>query len=339
METTGWKIISIIFILLIGVVGVALPKVIRVEVIFLDAFAAGVILVVAIMHLEAEAEKMFHDLDHRNHTNKYHGVAGALSVSTFIIMLIIQELATKFFGDGVTPADSPSSQVDLPNSQTDSQSTTASKQDDGGKQDDDIKEKKEKKVKFWPWHSRDDDDRKKMLSSISPCGHSHNLSEESKDNKNTVVGTMCLFIALGVHCIIEGVALGALPKSKDVQIIFWSIFAHKGLAGFALGKTLLQANLSNKMFVLMSTLFAVFTPLGIGIGWACVTDDPEKTLPAAIFTAIAAGTFMSVALYEVIPELFYTAGRVYEKLLGISVGTVSMILILLFIPHEAQESN
>jgi len=296
METTGWKIISIIFILVIGVIGVALPKVIRVDVVFLDAFAAGVILVVAIMHLEAEAEQMFHQLD----AEKWHGVAGALSVSTFIIMLIIQELATKFFGDGKKTADSP-------NSQSDSPSTTASKQDDDGK--------------------------KKMLPSISPCGHSHNAGE-STDNKNTVIGTMCLFIALGVHCIIEGVALGTIQKAKSVQIMFWSIFAHKGLAGFALGKTLLHANLSCKLFVLMSSLFALFTPIGIGIGWACITDNPEETVGGAISTAIAAGTFLSVATYEVIPELFQSPGRVYEKLSGISVGTLTMILVLLFIPHE-----
>jgi len=346
MEIVGWKVVSIFSLLIVALFGVFLPILIRVELVCLDAFAAGVILVVAVMHLQTEAEEAFNHLGGDAHTMR--GYAGAISVVTFILMIIIQELTIKFFAPA--PAQKVDHSPNVPNAPAETQKPTY---------DQDEKEPEKEPVEDASVdahlhiecgeianaersHPKNDNSSSSCaLLSISPCGHHHggNIDDDVENTTSNVVGTLCFFVALGVHCVLEGVALGVNGCTQSFQITFWSIFAHKGLAGFALGKTLLHAKISWTIYSVVSTLFAIFTPLGIGIGWISTIENPANSVGGAIATAIAAGTFLSVATYELIPDLFMKPGKIVEKLVGITLGSGIMILLLLFVGHEHHDHH
>jgi len=349
MEIVGWKIVSIFSLLTIALIGVFLPILIRVELVWMDAFAAGVILVVAVMHLQAEAEESF---NHIGEKGSKHGYAGAISVVTFIVMIIIQQLTIKCFAPvHEEKVDQHPHSSDAP-AETKEPTSDLDEKKEAEKEpvEDASVEKNDESPSEIPNAERshpkiDNSSSSCALLSISPCGHNHGINIDDSDAENTtsnVFGTLCFFIALGVHCVLEGVAMGVIPNAKkeSFKIMFGSIFAHKGLAGFALGKTLLHAKVPWKIYAVVSTLFAIFSPLGIGIGWISTSNlDIEKSIGTAVATAIAAGTLLSVATYELIPELFMKAGKVMEKLLGITLGSGIMIILLLFIPHDHHDGE
>lgn len=78
-----------------------------------------------------------------------------------------------------------------------------------------------------------------------------------------------LMIALGVHAIFEGIAVGIGPTMKDIQIMMLAIFMHKGAAGMSLGISMAKTFPNNQKLILaLMFMFSVFTPLGVVIGWA-----------------------------------------------------------------------
>jgi zinc transporter 1/2/3 len=105
--------------------------------------------------------------------------------------------------------------------------------------------------------------------------------------------------ALCIHSLLEGMALGAQPALRGAEDIFLAIVAHKGLAAYALGASIVESRASDAKFWLTAGLFALATPVGIGLGYASSTHGGAV---GAAVSALAAGTFVYVALMEVVPK-------------------------------------
>ena len=56
-----------------------------------------------------------------------------------------------------------------------------------------------------------------------------------------------LALALCIHSILEGIALGAQQNMRDTQDIMLAIAAHKGLAAYALGASIVESKVSRVM--------------------------------------------------------------------------------------------
>jgi zinc transporter 1/2/3 len=145
-------------------------------------------------------------------------------------------------------------------------------------------------------------------------------------------------IALSLHSVLEGLALGAQEELEQSIGIFIAILAHKGIAAFALGNKVVNhfeqvaENAEHGgswalSFGACMTLFSVATPAGIAIAWgvtAAVADLEEHPYAAAL-SAVGAGTFLFVATVEVIPaELSADAEDRAVKLLALVLGAVLM---------------
>lgn len=57
--------------------------------------------------------------------------------------------------------------------------------------------------------------------------------------------TVLLACALCIHSILEGIALGAQQSMKSTQDIMLAIAAHKGLAAYALGASIVESKVSS----------------------------------------------------------------------------------------------
>lgn len=129
--------------------------------------------------------------------------------------------------------------------------------------------------------------------------------------------------ALSVHSLIAGLALGAAQEVAGALVIFLAIIAHKSTAGLALGVSLARDAIPRSRAYRLLALFSVATPIGIGIGiWLgdLLQGRGQQTAEAA-FLALAAGTFVYVASFDILRDEFLEPGGRFGKWLSVAMGT------------------
>uniref|UniRef100_A0A6U5JCY3 Uncharacterized protein n=1 Tax=Corethron hystrix TaxID=216773 RepID=A0A6U5JCY3_9STRA len=121
------------------------------------------------------------------------------------------------------------------------------------------------------------------------------------DGTDSGVLALVIFLSLSSHSVMEGVAIGS--QNDAALDIFLAVVAHKMLAAFALGLELMSQGLSTRRFVGSIFLFSIMSPIGIFLGWLSMGGaGSEETLASGIFTALSGGTFLFVAVMEIIPK-------------------------------------
>ena len=142
-----------------------------------------------------------------------------------------------------------------------------------------------------------------------------------------------LVIALSIHSLIAGVAMGAQETLADVTLIFTAIVAHKSTAGFALGVSLARNDIPRGRSLSLIGLFALVTPIGILVG-LLVTDalvGRAQDVFDAVFLALAAGSFVYIAAFDIIRDEFLQPGPRLAKWLLAAAGYGLMGLLALWL--------
>ena len=121
-----------------------------------------------------------------------------------------------------------------------------------------------------------------------------------------LVSPLLLLVVLSVHSVIAGVSLGLEATLVSSAVIFVAIIAHKSSAAFALGASLKTVGMTSRSIAGTIAFFSIMTPLGILLGsafgaWA---TSLVATKVEAVFDALAAGTFLYVAILDIIEEVF-----------------------------------
>ena len=162
----------------------------------------------------------------------------------------------------------------------------------------------------------------------------NNIIEVNNENKNnhvfnptSSITPYILLIALSVHGIFEGIALGVMNTVKECSILFSAIILHKWAAAFALGISFYKSGTEKDLFIKMILLFTSFGPLGIIIG---MIFSDAGNLIKGIMLSISAGTFIYVAASEVIVEEFSLSKKTNIKFLWFLFGGL-LTFILTFI--------
>ena len=110
-----------------------------------------------------------------------------------------------------------------------------------------------------------------------------------------------LTLALAIHCIIEGFAVGAADSIDTIQSEFIAIAFHKLFVAYALGNSLVQAGFweagSRWGFFLQAGVFVGITLVGIALGWS-MANLADESIAQAILKAITAGSFLFVGALE-----------------------------------------
>lgn len=156
------------------------------------------------------------------------------------------------------------------------------------------------------------------------AGHSHMVPTASDSSSSSLAVAVVLFIALSFHSVLEGLGIGA--QTSSAWGVFLAIVVHKGLAAFALGSGLVQSSLKTAHVVLYMVLFSFMSIIGIVVGWLIAADSSEDSAAAGICVALASGTFIYVAVMEVIPQEFprhggdEKAGHATQKVLALVLG-------------------
>jgi len=118
--------------------------------------------------------------------------------------------------------------------------------------------------------------------------------------------------------------------------IFIAIMAHTPLAGFALGVSLVKARTSRRMSLSCLVLFSLTTPSGVmmGLGLSEFLSGDVLATASACFQSFSAGTFLFVALEEIIPKELAVAKDKGIKLFLCVLGFLAMAAIKIFDKEE-----
>lgn len=180
----------------------------------------------------------------------------------------------------------------------------------------------------------------------TPCtGCEENLTSPNEDigeddanhelvpeHEHSSLRALMLMVALSLHSIFEGLAVGLQHKTEEVVSIFAALLVHKSILSFCLGMNLVQSRLSYAGVVRSILFFALTAPVGIGIGigimdlWSSTTS----LLVQGILTGIACGTFLYVVFFEVLPSEFNCHEHRLLKVLFLLLGfaTVTGVLFI-----------
>lgn len=133
-----------------------------------------------------------------------------------------------------------------------------------------------------------------------------------------------VFIALSFHSLMEGIGIGA--SGRQAWDILVAILAHKSLAAFALALELLHHGVPRQRFLLSIGIFSIMTPLGIQLGWLMTgfSQASGDSAASGICTALAGGTFLFVAVMEIIPEELQNRKHLVAKCCALASGFVVM---------------
>ncbi len=143
---------------------------------------------------------------------------------------------------------------------------------------------------------------------------------------------LILFLVLAIHSIIAGMSLGLESTIISGLVIFIAIIAHKGSASFALGVNLIGSKAKKSLIIKTIVFFSVMTPIGIIIG--TVLNNIESSRISiwfeAIFDSLAAGTFIYIAVLEIIDDVFSNGKFRYQKFAFLLFGFLLMAFIAIY---------
>lgn len=142
------------------------------------------------------------------------------------------------------------------------------------------------------------------------------------------IGISALF-GLSIHTFANGVALGTGLVAGMGGIVFFAIAAHKLPEAFSLTAILMHERYRRVHIVAMNCLFMAMIPLGALAMRAAIAAPTTATAGWAL--GFSAGTFLHIALSDLLPEVHKTAeGRVAKSLAFL----LGLVLVAVFNTHE-----
>ena len=162
--------------------------------------------------------------------------------------------------------------------------------------------------------------------------HAHSGHELPSEEVERLTGTgipHALLLALSIHSVIAGVALGGQGSFAGAFYIFIAIVAHKSSAAFALGIALRRSSVAPQRARWLIGLFSLATPAGILAG-ALVSGLLRSVAGQyfdATFLALAGGTFLYIASMDILQDEFlHASGRLAKWLWA--VGAIGLTALL-----------
>ena len=138
-------------------------------------------------------------------------------------------------------------------------------------------------------------------------GHkeSAHAAESAPERAVHQTGGLSAFIALSMHTLIDGVALGtAVTGGEDFALgglVFMAIIFHKMPAAFSLTSALKADNYSNSGALRYLVIFNAMVPVGAVLAFVVLYGLPAWVLGAML--SFSAGTFIHVATSDLLPVI------------------------------------
>ena len=151
-----------------------------------------------------------------------------------------------------------------------------------------------------------------------------NLALRASGDRHVTVSWASL-LGLGIHSFIAGMGLAAAQTNAALSDpVYVSLLTHKIPEAFSLGTVFLLAGFRRARILVIVACFSLVTPAGALLGNLVVDGLPQEGL--LVLMALATGTFLFVALCDLLPEVFHhkedSLAKVTLLLLGIALSTL-----------------
>ena len=142
------------------------------------------------------------------------------------------------------------------------------------------------------------------LPHLGHSGEAH-AAESASERAVHQVGGLSAFIALSMHTLIDGIALGtAVTGGEDFALgglVFLAIIFHKMPAAFSLTSALKADNYSNATALTYLVVFNAMVSVGAVLAFVVLFGLPVWLLGAML--CFSAGTFIHVATSDLLPVI------------------------------------
>lgn len=137
-------------------------------------------------------------------------------------------------------------------------------------------------------------------------GHSHFPSFSSSEDSFVVsLRGLLVVLALSIHELFEGLAVGLEKSTSNVWYMLGAVAAHKLVIAFCVGVELVANKTRLALTIVYVFIFAIVSPLGIGLGILLnlrenTEDDNITEVMSVLLQGLATGTLLYVVFFEVL---------------------------------------
>ena len=139
-------------------------------------------------------------------------------------------------------------------------------------------------------------------------------------------------LALSIHSFFDGVAIGAAtggssgPGAPLVFAVFLSVLIHKPMDGLAVSVLLLNAGTRPRNLWSIQAFYAALVPMGTAVFLLTRGSVAEPSIFVGYTLAFSAGTFLAIALTDLLPELHFHAHDRHKLSAALLTGLLVMWL-------------
>jgi len=155
-------------------------------------------------------------------------------------------------------------------------------------------------------------------------GHDHGGG--SSDRSRHVALGWAALLGLAVHSFTAGLGLAAAHTQEGLAgPVFVSIASHKATESFSLSTVFLLAGFPLVRILALACAFALTTPAAMFLGSWLVGD--LSLAGVQVLTALAAGTFLYVAVGDLLPEVFHNRVDTLLRLVLVAAGVALSVFL------------
>ena len=156
-----------------------------------------------------------------------------------------------------------------------------------------------------------------------------------QDNHSHRITSMSSFVGLSVHAACDGLALAAtFLAGEEVGLIATvGMCIHKFVVLFSLSTTMILTDYTSKQALFRLLGFALITPVAGMIFFMALSGMSDLDGLTGIPLAFAAGTFMYVAMCDILPEAYHRKKQDVGSYALVIIGIVLILLFTILFPH------
>jgi len=163
------------------------------------------------------------------------------------------------------------------------------------------------------------------------------LQSESKKPKVSKNSAVILLFALGLHSILEMMALGLASNFNDSFLLFISIALHQPAESVALLVSFLKSGLPDDRIFEFLSIFSCLGPIGTALGM--VVKQYTSPFVDALMLAMVSGTFVYVGATEIIPEEWEDSENRWLKFFSLISGIITIFVITQYTATISMEAS
>lgn len=159
------------------------------------------------------------------------------------------------------------------------------------------------------------------------------LRERVADKGGHLVVWLGTFVGLTVHSFVVGLGLSTLAdRPEAMQPLIVAIAIHKSAEGFSLATVIRLAELRTSRAWTFIGIFSIASPAGLILGSTLQGLSGNASSWSSILEGLAAGTFLYVAAYNLLPEVFHGREQRAARVLGL-LGGLGVFALTIYWTH------